>query len=116
MLDVVFLMIISTFCTASDWDDCGYIMIVPTDWIDVIYNDVSDVPLKDDESLRGFHLPEFSLIYVGDDFLFTKSKHGCGTIWHELSHADIKLATADLEHLEMSKRYKCGEDQLKFIG
>jgi len=116
MLDVVFLVIIATFCTPSDWSDCGYIIVVPTDWVDLLYDDYATIPLEDDVTLRGFHLAEFKLIYVGEDFLFTKSEYGCGTIWHELSHADIKLDTADLEHIEMDKRYKCGNNSMQFIG
>jgi len=118
VLDVIFLSIIATFCTVSDYNDCGYIMVVPTDWIDIIYNDVSTVPLDDDVSLRGFHFKSgsYDLIYVGDDFLFTESKYGCNTIWHELAHADMKLDSAEKEHIQMGIRYKCGQDQTWFIG
>ncbi len=122
MLDVISLMIIATFCTVSDYNNCGYIIVLPSESLDIVRQDYADrfhwKPTQEGWFLRGFHfeLYSYNLIYVGEEYQFTESEFGCITIWHELSHADMNLGNEDLEHQEMDRKYKCGKSQLDFIG
>lgn len=122
MIDVVFLMIFATFCTVSDYNECGYIIILSAEDLDIVRQDYADrygwKPTEEGYNLRGFYfqLYPYNLIYVGTEYQFTESEHGCITVWHELSHADMKGIDEVFEHAEMDRKYKCGKSSLQFIG
>jgi len=121
VLDVVFLMIISTFCTASDWDNCGIIVIMPSEMLDIVRADFDDIygwePIQEGWFLKGFHIDfgSHNLIYMAEEYSHTPSDYGCTTMWHELAHADMDFGEK-FEHEEMKRKYKCGKDSMKFIG
>jgi len=121
MIDVVFLMIIATFCTPSDWDNCGFLISMPTEMLDIVRSDYDKIygwtPIEEGYYLKGFHFENdpYSLIYVAEEYSDEISDYGCLTIWHEIAHADMNY-DEEFEHSEMIRKYKCGKTQLDFIG
>jgi len=115
MLDVILLSIIATFCTVSDYNECGYMIIVDDDWLDIIYNDYKNIfgwnELKPNFILNGFAMDigDYQWIYISESGLHIKPDYGCTVMWHELIHVELKMATAEEEHQEMAERFKCGK-------